>query len=120
MVDCWFLAWVWSQYAVVPLLWMIGCSGFWNDGIRLFSAMRNIAEKPDGCIMVALLLGLADPSLLGVGQGHTKSPTSPPRALLVVALAYHRAMNSEGMKADPVMIVSALAASAQLAIVGPG
>ncbi|GAB4854387.1 hypothetical protein Ancab_022973 [Ancistrocladus abbreviatus] len=140
--------------------------------------MRNIGEKPDGYPMVALRLGLADPSLLGVGQGvhgfclkHTKSPASPACARLVVALAYHRsgvqglvekgrgeeehtrsvsllkpdivtwsalitgfsqagdnnnalhffrAMNREGVKADPVMVVSALAASAQLAIVGPG
>ncbi|GAB4854390.1 hypothetical protein Ancab_022976 [Ancistrocladus abbreviatus] len=44
-----------------------GCCGFWNDGIRLFGAMRNIGEKPDGYTMVALLLGLADSSLLGVG-----------------------------------------------------
>ncbi|GAB4854418.1 hypothetical protein Ancab_023004 [Ancistrocladus abbreviatus] len=95
-------------------------------------AMRNVGEKPDGYPMVALCLGLADPSLLGVEQAHKVYCQC---ARFVVALAYHRsgvqglvkrgrgeeehtrAMNKEGMKAYPIMVVSALAASTQLAIV---
>ncbi|GAB4854365.1 hypothetical protein Ancab_022951 [Ancistrocladus abbreviatus] len=99
-----------------------GCCGFWNDGLRLFSAMRNIGEKPDGYTMVALLLGLADPSLLGIGQGvHGFCLKGFSQAGdNSNALHFFRAMNREGMNADPVVIVSALAASAQLAIAGPG
>ena len=46
-----------------------GNCGFWDKGLRLFSAMRSMGEQPDSYTMVGLISGLADPGLLGIGKG---------------------------------------------------
>ncbi|GMH01257.1 hypothetical protein Nepgr_003096 [Nepenthes gracilis] len=145
-----------------------GYCGFWDDGLKLFNAMRIVGEKPDGYTMVGLLSGLADPGLLGIAKGihgsclknsfdfnvHVSSslvcmysrcnclisahevfrgllnPDLVTWTALITgfsqsgdnknSLAFYREMNMKDVKADPVLIASALTASAQLSIVGPG
>ncbi|GJV31846.1 putative pentatricopeptide repeat-containing protein [Tanacetum coccineum] len=46
-----------------------GCRGNWENGIRLFGAMRRMGIQPDGFTIVGLLSGLTCSSLLEIGQG---------------------------------------------------
>lgn len=46
-----------------------GCSGLWDVAIRMFSSMRLVGKKPDGYTLAGLLVGIADSSLLSIGQG---------------------------------------------------
>ncbi|GAB2223710.1 hypothetical protein Droror1_Dr00004450 [Drosera rotundifolia] len=146
-----------------------GYCGFWDDGLRLFRDMRSVGMEPDGYTMVALLLGLVDHGLLGIGKsvhafcvkssfdynGHVDSslvsmysrcscldsahkvfrdllkPDLVTWSSLITGLsqcgdsqsALHlfREMNMErGLRADGVLVASALAASAQLVSVKLG
>lgn len=46
-----------------------GSCGYWNQGLLLFSRMRNLGEHPDGCTVVGVASGIAEPSLLSTGKG---------------------------------------------------
>lgn len=46
-----------------------GYSGFCDDGLKLFNAMRDMGIEPDGYTMVALLSAVAEPGLLHISQG---------------------------------------------------
>ncbi|KAB1223426.1 hypothetical protein CJ030_MR2G012423 [Morella rubra] len=46
-----------------------GHCGFWDRGLELFGRMRSEGNCPDGYTLVGLLSGLADSSLLSLGQG---------------------------------------------------
>lgn len=46
-----------------------GCCGFWNQGLLLFSRMRNLGEHPDGYTVVGVASGIAEPRLLNTGKG---------------------------------------------------
>ncbi|KAG6589426.1 putative pentatricopeptide repeat-containing protein, partial [Cucurbita argyrosperma subsp. sororia] len=46
-----------------------GYRGFWNQGLLLFSRMRNLGEHPDGYTVVGVASGIAEPSLLSTGKG---------------------------------------------------
>ncbi|CAJ2664975.1 unnamed protein product [Trifolium pratense] len=45
------------------------CSGMWDIGIQMFSSMRHSGKKPDGFTLAGVLVGIADSSLLSIGQG---------------------------------------------------
>lgn len=45
-----------------------GGSGMWEIGIQMFSSMRLAGKKPDGFTLAGLLGGIADSSLLSIGQ----------------------------------------------------
>lgn len=140
----------------------------WEEGFKVFSMMRNMGNQPDGYTLVGIITGLADPSLLKIGQGvhgfclktgddcnpHISSAMVSMYSRLMcmdsacrvfdtfcqpdlvtwsslitgfsqcgddkMALVFFRNMNRQGGKADPVLIACALAASAQLAMVGVG
>jgi pentatricopeptide repeat protein len=44
------------------------CSGMWEIGIQMFSSMRHSGKQPDGFTLAGLLVGIADSSLLSIGQ----------------------------------------------------
>ncbi|KAM1340083.1 hypothetical protein EV1_038481 [Malus domestica] len=46
-----------------------GSGGFWDTGSQLFSEMRSMELVPDGYTIVGLLSGLADSSLISIGEG---------------------------------------------------
>ncbi|KAJ1378198.1 Tetratricopeptide-like helical domain superfamily [Sesbania bispinosa] len=46
-----------------------GSSGVWDMGMKMFSSMRFVGKKPDGYTLASLLVGIADSSLLSIGQG---------------------------------------------------
>lgn len=140
----------------------------WEEGLRMFSMMRNMGNQPDGYTLVGVITGLVDPSLLTIGRGihcfclktgvdcnsHVSSAIVSMYSRLMcmdsacrvfdtfcqpdlvtwsslitgfsqcgdnkMGLVFFRNMNMEGGKADPILIASALAASAQLALVGAG
>ncbi|KAM1129056.1 hypothetical protein ACFXTH_038927 [Malus domestica] len=46
-----------------------GSGGFWDTGLQLFSEMRSMELVPDGYTIVGLLSGLADSSLISIGEG---------------------------------------------------
>ncbi|KAL8118386.1 putative pentatricopeptide repeat-containing protein At1g64310 [Apium graveolens] len=140
----------------------------WEEGLRMFSLMRNMGNQPDGYTLVGVITGLADPSLLRIGQGmhcfclitgvdcnsHVSSAIVSMYSRVMcmdsacrvfdkfcqpdlviwsslitgfsqcgdnkMALVFFRNMNMEGGKADPVLMACAVAASAQLAVVGAG
>lgn len=46
-----------------------GYCGFWNQGLLLFSRMRNSGERPDGYTVVGVASGIAEPILLNIGKG---------------------------------------------------
>ncbi|KAM1025884.1 hypothetical protein ACFX14_038860 [Malus domestica] len=46
-----------------------GNGGFWDKGLQLFSEMESMEMGPDGYIIVGLLSGLADLSLISIGEG---------------------------------------------------
>ncbi|KAM2076038.1 hypothetical protein FF1_038872 [Malus domestica] len=46
-----------------------GSGGFWDTGLQLFSEMRSMEMVPDGYTIVGLLWGLADSSLISIGEG---------------------------------------------------
>ncbi|KAM1025866.1 hypothetical protein ACFX14_038858 [Malus domestica] len=46
-----------------------GSGGFWDTGLQLFSEMRSMEMVPDGYTIVGLLSGLADSSLISIGEG---------------------------------------------------
>ncbi|CAK9330241.1 unnamed protein product [Citrullus colocynthis] len=46
-----------------------GYCGYWNQGLLLFSRMRNLGEHPDGYTVVGVALCIAEPSLLSTGKG---------------------------------------------------
>lgn len=46
-----------------------GCSAAWDVGMQMFSSMRLVGTRPDGYTLAGLLGGIADPSLLCIGQG---------------------------------------------------
>ncbi|CAN6578400.1 unnamed protein product [Malus baccata var. baccata] len=46
-----------------------GSGGFWDKGLQLFSEMRSMEMVPDGYTIVGLLSGLADSSLISIGEG---------------------------------------------------
>ncbi|KAI3454443.1 hypothetical protein Pfo_011106 [Paulownia fortunei] len=94
------------------VLWNAMISGYgscedWMKGIELFNAMQNIGMRPDGYTVVGLIIGLTDHRLINAGD-HVK------------ALELFRELLMAGGRADPVLLASVLAASAHLAIVGPG
>lgn len=145
-----------------------GCCGNWEEGLKLFSIMRNVGKQPDGYTLVGLISGLADPRLVEIGQGihgfclktgfhsnaHISSafvsmysrykcmdsacrvfnslcqPDLVTWSSLITgfsqcgdnekALVFFKRMNMEGGEADPILIASVLATTAQLAMVGPG
>ncbi|KAK1363147.1 Pentatricopeptide repeat-containing protein [Heracleum sosnowskyi] len=145
-----------------------GCCRKWEEGLRMFSMMRNMGNQPDGYTLVGIITGMADPGLLRIGQGihcfcfktgvdcisHISSAIVSMYSRLMcmdsarrvfdtfyhpdlvtwsslitgfsqcgdnkMALVFFRDMNMEGGKADPILIACALAASAQLAMVGAG
>ncbi|PNX66919.1 hypothetical protein L195_g055348, partial [Trifolium pratense] len=45
------------------------CSGMWDIGIQMFSSMRHSGKKPDGFTLARVVVGIADSSLLSIGQG---------------------------------------------------
>lgn len=55
------------------VMWNSMISGYghlcvWDKGLKLFNEMRSLGRLPDGYTLVGLISGLADMSLIGVGQ----------------------------------------------------
>ncbi|GAU40412.1 hypothetical protein TSUD_136600 [Trifolium subterraneum] len=108
------------------------CSSMWDIGIQMFSAMRHSGKKPDGFTLAGLLVGIADSSLLSIGQGlHGLSQKSGLIYDSHVAgysqcgeyqkvLLYFRKLNMDSKKPDSVLIATVLASIAQMANVVPG
>ncbi|XP_061362972.1 putative pentatricopeptide repeat-containing protein At1g64310 [Gastrolobium bilobum] len=51
------------------LIFGYGSSGVWDVGMEMFSSMRLVGKKPDEYTLAGLLMGIADPNLLSIGQG---------------------------------------------------
>ncbi|GAU47937.1 hypothetical protein TSUD_136760 [Trifolium subterraneum] len=118
------------------------CSSMWDIGYQMFSAMRHSGKKPDGFTLAGLLVGIADSSLLSIGQGlHGLSQKSGldydshVGSLLVSmysrsgysqcgeyqkVLLYFRKLIMDRKKPDSVLIATVLASIAQTANVVPG
>ncbi|WJX39219.1 hypothetical protein P8452_26785 [Trifolium repens] len=118
------------------------CSGMWEIGIQMFSSMRHSGKQPDGFTLAGLLVGIADSSLLSIGQVlHGLSQKSGldydshVGSLLVSmysrsgysqcgeyqkVLLYFRKLNMDNKKPDSVLIATVLASITQTANVVPG
>ncbi|XP_058088430.1 putative pentatricopeptide repeat-containing protein At1g64310 [Magnolia sinica] len=46
-----------------------GHNGFWHQGLRLLSRMRNLGKMPDGYTLVGLISCFYNPCLVEIGQG---------------------------------------------------